>query len=115
MKNKKTLSNIEILIFNQDTQTLSAEKGIDIVADTIETESGILELKDAKRYLDEWNQKTYYIFNVDIPAKVESANLKNLRRSTAITRMFDYDKKKPLDLVKMFPYIVIIIMVVFNK
>lgn len=114
MKNKKTLSNIKILIFNQDTGTVSAEDGVNILADTIETESGVLPLKDATRFLDEWNQKTYYMFNVDIPAKVESENLKSLRKSVSLSRIFDYDKKKPVDLVKLFPYIVIIIMVVFK-
>lgn len=114
MKNKKTLSNIEVLIFNQDTQTVSAEKGVNILADQIETESGILELKNATRFFDEWNAKTYYMFNVDIPAKIEAENLKRLRRSVSLTRIFDYDTKKPMDLFKLFPYIIILVMAVFN-
>jgi hypothetical protein len=114
MKNKKTLSNIEVIIFNTETNTLSAEKGINIVADQIETESGIMQLSDAKIWVDDWNSKIYYIFNVDIPAKVEAENLKKLRRSVSLTRIFDYDVKKPMDIFKLLPWIVIIALVVFR-
>lgn len=114
MKNKRTLANMEVLIFNPENQTMEAQKGVEIYADQIETSNGLLDLKDATRYVDEWNAKIYYIFNIDLPAKVEAENLKKLRRAVTLTRIFDYDVRKPMDIFKLMPYIIIIALVVFR-
>lgn len=114
MKNKKTLKNIEVLIFDETRKTLTAEKGIDIVADQIESESGVYHLSDAQIYTDEWEGKIYYLFNVTLPVRVEADKLKTLRRSNALARMFDYQVSKPLDLFKFMPWLAIILLILFG-
>lgn len=114
MKNKKTLSNIEVLIFDEERKTLTAEKGIDIVADQIESESGVYHLSDAKIYTDEWQGKIFYLFHASLPEKVEATKLKQLRRSNALARMFDYQVAKPLDIFKFMPWVVIMLLVLFG-
>jgi len=114
MKNKKSKSNMRVLIFDQATKTISAEMGVNIEADSIESESGMYHLSDADRYVDEWNGNIYYIYNASIPEKVEAAKLKQLRRSTALNRIFDYDRSKPLDLFKLLPWAVILVLILFG-
>lgn len=114
MKNKKTLSHIKVLIFDKERGAVNIENGKNIYADQIESESGLYDLAHSKVYHDEWNGDTYYLFNVDLPAKVEAANLKRLRRSAAISAMFSYDTKKSFDLFKFLPYVIIILMVMFG-
>lgn len=114
MKNKKSKSNMKVLIFDQETKTLSAQNGISIEADSIECENGIYHLSDATRYVDEWNGHIYYLFHATIPEKVEAAKLKTLRRSSALNRIFEYDRNKPLDLFKFMPYVIIIALIIFG-
>lgn len=114
MKNKKTLKNIEVLIFDETRKTLTAEQGINIVANQIECESGVYHLEDAQIFTDEWEGRIYYIFNVTLPVRVEADTLKKLRRSNALARMFDYQISKPLDLFKVMPWIAIILLILFG-
>lgn len=114
MKNKKSLQNIKVLIFDGDRNIVSAEKGINIVADQIECESGVYHLGDAKIYTDEWNGQIYYCFNVDLPARVEASHLKTLRRSTALSNILSYRVAKPLDLFKLMPWIAIILLILMG-
>lgn len=114
MKNKKSKSNMRVLVFNPENKTLSAEHGVNIEADSIECESGVYHLSDADRYVDEWNGHIYYLYHATIPERVEAAKLKSLRRSNALNRIFEYDKNKPLDIFKLIPYFIIIMMIVFG-
>lgn len=114
MKNKKSLSNIHVLIFDENRKTVNVEKGINIVADQIESESGVYHLDDAKIYTDEWNGQIYYSFHAELPARVEADKLKLLRRSNALQRVFDYQVSKPLDVFKFMPWIAIILLILFG-
>ena len=114
MKNKKSKSNIRVLIFNPETNTLNAEMGVNIEADSIESESGVFHLSDAVRYVDEWNGNIYYVFNAQIPERLEAAKIKQLRRSTALNRIFEFDRNKPLDIVKLMPWLIILVLIVFG-
>lgn len=114
MKNKKSLSKIKVLVFDEQRGSLQVHSGKELYADSIETDSGMYFLSDSKVYVDEWNGHTYYLFNVDIPAQVEASNLKKLRRSVALNNLFDYDVKKVFDLFGFLPYLVIILMIIFG-
>jgi len=114
MKSTKKNSNFKAIIFDENSQTVNVENAVDLLADQVETESGVYPLEDAKRYVDEWTGNIYYLFNVSLPEKIEAQNLKKLRRSNALTRMFDYDRNKPIDLFKLIPYIIIIVLIVFG-
>lgn len=114
MKNRKSKSNMRVLVFDQENGTVNAELGVGIEADSIECESGIYHLSDATRYVDEWNGHIYYIYNASIPEKVEASKLKQLRRSSALNRIFEFDRSKPLDIFKLMPYVVIIALIIFG-
>lgn len=113
MKNKKSLRNMGVLIFDNDRKTVSVEEIRDIQGDTVETNSGVLHLSEAAIYTDEWNGKTMYAFHVDLPAKVEAENLKKLRRSTVLSNLFNYSSAKPFDLMGFMPWVALIISLFF--
>lgn len=115
MKNKKSLQNISVIVFDENRNICSIQRGVEIVSDSIETSEGIMMLSDAKIFTDEWNGHIYYIFNLDLPSKVEAENLKRLRRSTAVHNIFSYDTAKPFDFMKLLPYLIIIMMILFMK
>jgi hypothetical protein len=86
----------------------------DIAGDMIELDNQILKISDAQRYYDHNVDGIHYIFNLDLPAKVEAEELKKLRRSTAINNLFKYESKKGLDLMTLLPWLVIVLMVLFK-
>lgn len=112
--NKNQYSNVKVHVFNPDTQTLSVEDVIEMYSNQIETVNGVYTIEDSLRYFDEVNANMIYVFNADIPAKIESNNLKKLRRSTALTRIFDYDIKQKTDLMKFVPYVIIMMLIIFK-
>lgn len=113
-KKMKYIPNVDVMTFDPITKTMKAERVIEVYGDKVETETAMFNTGDADRYFDEGSGVTSYVFHIDLPAKVEAASLKNLRRSVALTRIFDYDIKKPMDLFKFMPYLIIIAMVVFK-
>lgn len=106
--------NMRALVFNEELGSFNSEKVVQIAGDRLETENDLLPIDCSKKYVDESDGKLYYVFNVDLPAKVESGSLKNLRRSTALQRIFDYDKQKPFDILSIFPWVIIIALIVFK-
>ncbi|WP_116314944.1 hypothetical protein, partial [Escherichia coli] len=76
---------------------ISSHKVIDIVGDSIEYDDGILTLADATKYYDISKSGMHYIFNLDVPAKLEAKNLKMLRRSQALNNIFKYERGKKFD------------------
>jgi len=113
MKNKKSLKNLKVMMFDNERKTVSVESIKDIQGDAIESSSGLLHLSDAAIYTDEWNGQVVYAFNVDLPAKVESENLKKLRRSAVLSNLFNYKAAKPFDLMGFMPWVALIISLFF--
>lgn len=109
MKNKKTLRNMKVMFFDEERRTVSVEPIKNIQGDSIESSNGLMHLSDASIFTDEWNGGTYYLFNVDLPAKVEAENLKKLRRSAALSNLFNYSSAKPFDLMGFMPWVALII------
>lgn len=93
---------------------LSTYPVIDVVGDSIEYDDGVLNLSDAKKFYDVSSGGLHFVFNLDLPAKVEANNLKMLRRSQALNNIFKYDRGKKFDLMTFMPYIVIILLVLFK-
>lgn len=87
---------------------------LDIVVNDLEYENGFLPISDGVKYFDKSTGGLHYIFNLDVPAKVEAANLKLLRRSSAIHNIFNYDLSKPLDIFKFLPWVAIILLILFK-
>lgn len=87
---------------------------LDIVNDDVEYCDGFLSIKDGVKYFDKTSGGLHFIFNLDVPAKVEAENLKRLRRSSAIHNLFSYDKQKKFDLIGFMPWVVVILLVLFK-
>lgn len=81
--------------------------------DCIEYEDGILHISDAQKFYDNNHGGFIYIFNLDSPAKVEARNLKELRRSTALSNVMNYETTKSFDFAKAIPYVIAIIAIMF--
>jgi cytoskeletal protein RodZ len=106
----------KVVLFNQENGEISIESVLDKGADVVETKSGMFSLESAKTYVDPDKGELVYVFNVDIPARVEAENLKKLRRSVTIKNLFNFERATGgTDWIKMLPYLIIIIMVIFHK
>jgi hypothetical protein len=98
-----------------DNNQISVTPIIDIGADNIETKDAILHTGDAEIYVNNSQAGLVYVYQANIPAMVEAENLKSLRRSVALRRVFDFDTSSgAFDLFKWIPYIIIIVMVLFR-
>src|SRR5699024_4440161 len=78
----------------------------DITEDLIETDGSIFprDIKYTKMY-DNISGNIYYIYNLDLPAKIESEKIKKLRRSATLANIFDYNTgAKKFDLIGFMPW-----------
>lgn len=90
-------------------EVMYVERVISADSDVVETETGIYKTDDAKRYYNETEGAISYMFNVDIPSKMEAEKLKTLRRSTAIKNLFKYDTQKSFNFEKMIPWVIVVL------
>jgi hypothetical protein len=110
----KSKSRDIAIIFNENN-TLSIQNVAESNADCVETDQSILYLADAKTYIDASRGSLVHLFNVDLPARVEAENLKNLRRSTALKRVFEFDRSDGnLDWKYLIPYVIIALLIFFK-
>jgi hypothetical protein len=106
----------QVVMFNQGTNEIGIERVIEISADMVETPSGLYSIESAETYVDPMKGNLVYVFNADIPARVEAENLKQLRRSVTLKKLFDFERTTGgVDWVKILPYVIIIVMVLFHK
>lgn len=103
----------KVIVFNDD-QTCEMVSVRDISDVAIETERGLFYLTDVTKHLDIRNGNLVYCVNVDLPARVEAEKLRQLRRSTALKRMFEFDVKDKTDVMKFVPYIIIAMLILFK-
>ncbi|HDR4573542.1 TPA: hypothetical protein QCQ70_004366 [Bacillus cytotoxicus] len=111
-KKGETFSNHKVIIVRDDVMYVEKVRSAD--SDVIETETSIYKTEDANRYYNETEGSITYVFNVDIPAKVEAENLKLLRRATTIKNIFKYDTDKAFDINKMIPWIIVALALIFK-
>lgn len=103
-----------LIAFDGDTGSLKVMPVLDVGADDIETKDGIYRLADAKQYVDTNKSRIVYMINVDVPAKIEAANLRLLRRSTALKTLFKFERNTKGDPLRFFPYIIIALLIFFK-
>lgn len=111
---KKRATSANVVIFNEDSSTLIVDKVIDIDSDTIEMHGYILPLAKARTYVDPVHGVPVYVYNLDVPAALEAEHIKKLRRSTALKNMFQFERSSQLDIMKMLPYFIIVLLVLFK-
>lgn len=104
----------KVIVFGDDN-SISIEPVLDVGADMVEASGTIYHLKDAQTFVNKSDGGLIYTFKANIPEAVEAANLKSLRRSIALKRVFEYDRDSgKLDIMKLLPWLIIIILVVFK-
>ncbi|MDY8049653.1 hypothetical protein UY416_25520 [Paenibacillus polymyxa] len=104
----------KVLVFHEGEQTCELVSVKDISSDAIATEKGMYNLDSVTQRLDVRNGNVIYLVNVDLPARVEAEKLMMLRRSVALKRMLNFNTKDGTDWGKLFPYIIIIALILFK-
>lgn len=106
-KKGQPFSNHKAFVIRDDVMYVERVKCAD--SDVVETETAIYKTDDAKRYYNETEGAIAYVFNVDIPSKVEAEKLKTLRRATTIKNIFKYDTEKSFDFKEMIPWVIVVL------
>lgn len=102
------------VVFIEDGNAMYSERFVAASGNTLETKEGVYNLDEFQKFYNETEGVLYYFSNIDIQAKVEAQNLKMLRRSTALANLFKYEVKKTMSLAGLFPYAVIVLMILFG-
>lgn len=100
-----------IIVFEDGSMEQQQVWGID--NGTIETENDILKLDDCTKYYNRTHAGFTYVFYMDLPAKVQAEELKELRRSKVIKNIMSYDRDQPFDIFKLMPWIITIVALMF--
>ena len=103
----------KLLVFNQDhtVELLAVEE---VSEEAILTKSGMYSIEGITKHIDTLNGYVLYVANVDLPAKIEANNLRQLRRSTALKRMLEFNIADKPDFFRWVPYIVIVMLILFK-
>ena len=112
LKQNKEYKNHYVSIFTDDTMTTYPV--LDMVSDDLEYEHGMLPVENAKKVFDFSTGGLHFIYNLDLPAKVEAEKLSTLRRSVAIKNIFAFDKDKGFDLMGFLPWLIIMLLIFFK-
>lgn len=102
-----------LIIYDDRTCELLPVK--EVADQHIETTKGLYPIEDTQTLFDTRNSNIVYVTNLNTEARVEAAKLKQLRRSTALLRMFEFDAKaKPFDMMSFMPWVIIIALLLFK-
>lgn len=112
LKRNSAYKNYSVSIITDDV--INTYDVLDIVGNDVEYVDGFLPISDSRVYVDQANGGLHYIFNLDLPAKVEATKLKFLRRSMAIHNIFSYDVSSGVDMFKFLPWVAIILLILFK-
>lgn len=104
----------QVIIYNKEDNTISIENVIEQKNGMIETKNYQLPLLNGKRVFNDTTGVITYIYNLDMPAKLESQQLKTLRRSTALLRAFDFDKDTGVKWAQLGIFTVIVLLILFK-
>ena len=112
---KKSAVSHKVLIFNDDN-SITLQNVVDYNADCVETATGLFHLKDCKTYVDKVRGGLVYVFSADIPSLIEAENLRNLRRSTVLKRVFEFQTGDgKLNWSTIMPWIIIVLLILFRR
>lgn len=102
-----------LLLFNED-RTVELLQVEEISEEAVLTKRGMYNLDGLTKHIDTLNGYVMYVGNVDMPAKIEASKLRELRRSTALKRMFEFNIQDKPDYFKYVPYIIILALILFK-
>lgn len=109
---RSNFRNCHLLIVNGNS--IEHRKVKDIFDGVIEADKELIPEENCVKFFNNQGGLTYLV-NVDLPAKVEAENLKRLRRSVALARIFEYDRGKGINFMSLVPYIIIVLMIMFGR
>lgn len=106
----------KVIVFDAEDNTCETFLVKDVSDEAIETERALYYRSDANitQHLDIKTGSIIYTVNLDKPAKQEASILKNLRRSTALKRLFEFNVADKPDYFKYVPYIIIALLIFFR-
>ncbi|OBZ15206.1 hypothetical protein A8L34_29555 [Bacillus sp. FJAT-27264] len=104
----------KLIIFHEGTMECEIVQVEDLSEETIQSKRGMYALDDVTKHLDIRNGNLVYMVKADIPARVEAQKLRDLRRSVALKRMFEFNTKDGTDFKGFIPWIVIILLILFK-
>jgi len=110
IKQNPEFKNYQVICVHENK--VDCQDVLDIHGNTIEVRDKMLILSDATQYINS-NGGITYVYNLDLPSLIEAKNLKMLRRNVAITRIFEYDKEKPIAWGTVGAFAVAIIAILF--
>lgn len=112
---KKSI-NAQVIMFDSESNEVLVQRVLEANADMVETENGIFHTASAKTYVDTRKGSLVYVFDADLPARVEAESLKLLRRNAAIKNIFSFERGTgSIDWFKWLPWIVIMMLILFHK
>ncbi|RJG23297.1 hypothetical protein DQX05_13785 [Paenibacillus thiaminolyticus] len=103
----------KMLVFNDD-HTCELLQVEEISDQAVLTKRGMYDLSGVSKHIDTANGYILYVANVDMPARIEAAQLRQLRKSTALKRMFEFNVQDKPDFFKYVPYILIALLILFK-
>lgn len=113
---KKDSTKNKVILFNTETNEVVIERVVESQSNMVESESGVYNIESAQTFIDTKQGALCYVFDAPILAKVEAENLKLLRRNVALKQIFKFERGTgQIDWFKWLPYIIIMMMVLFNK
>ncbi|MNL24519.1 hypothetical protein D3C87_1459540 [compost metagenome] len=104
----------KLIIFHEGTQECEMVAVEDLSETMVQSKRGMFPLEDVNKYLDIRNGNLIYLASADIPASVEAVKLRELRRSVALKRMFEFNVKDGVDFKFYIPWIIIILLILFK-
>lgn len=108
----KDFKNHNVLVFD-DNNMVTEFRVYSVDSDAIETEDHIFKVADTVKVYNSSNGGFTYLVNAPSIAIQEAEHLKLLRRNKTIKNLFSYETEKSLDLMKILPYIIAIVAVIF--
>lgn len=84
-------------------------------SESVVTESGMYAFDDMQKFTNIRGGNILYLAGtVDLDSRIEAANLRQLRKSTALKRMFEYDVKDKTEIMKFLPWLAIVLLILFK-
>ncbi|PMS08591.1 hypothetical protein, partial [Trinickia caryophylli] len=78
------------------------------------TARGMFNFEETTKHIDIRNGGLVYMVKADLPARIEAAKLRELRRSVALKRMFEFQIAKKFDFMGLIPWIIIFMLILFK-
>ncbi len=104
----------KILIFREDS-TCELVGVEEVSEEAVLTKNGMYDLSAVDKRIDTTNGYVLYVTHTDIAARQEAVKLRQLRKSTALKRMFEFNVDDKTDWMKYIPYIIIAMLILFRR